>query len=148
MITALYTSLLGILWFILTLHVIFGRWKYRVSLGDGQQKDLNRRIRAHANFVETVPLAVLLLWLGESHVFGTITTHVMGSMLVISRAIRLWHVDSQTQYESARWYGVDHVEIGLASSWICIAIRQLMYQNDLKNSCIMKSIKCTNHLAN
>ena len=67
MITALYTSLLGILWLSLTMFVILGRWKYGVSLGDGEERDLNRRIRAHANFVETVPLAVILLWIGEIH---------------------------------------------------------------------------------
>ena len=50
MITALYTSLLGILWLGLTMYVILGRWKYGVSLGDGEQKDLNRRILRHANF--------------------------------------------------------------------------------------------------
>ena len=65
MITALYTSLLGILWLGLTMYVILGRWKYEVSLGDGGENDLNRRIRAHANFMETVPFAVILLWFGE-----------------------------------------------------------------------------------
>ena len=123
MITALYTSLLGILWFILTLHVIFGRWKYRVSLGDGQQKDLNRRIRAHANFVETVPLAVLLLWLGESHVFGTMTTHAMGLMLVISRAIHAYGMlipKRSTNRIRQVGMGLTMLMIGLTSLWICI----------------------------
>ena len=56
MITALYTSLLGMLWLGLTMYVILGRWKYEVSLGDGDEKDLNRRIRAHANFSQPPPL--------------------------------------------------------------------------------------------
>ena len=87
MITALYASILGLLWFVLTFWVILGRWKYRVSLGDGQERDLNRRIRAHANFVETVPLALILLWCVESHAFHETLCHVFGVALCASRLL-------------------------------------------------------------
>ena len=87
MITALYASILGLLWFVLTFWVILGRWKYRVSLGDGQERDLNRRIRAHANFVETVPLALILLWCVESHAFHEPLCHVFGVGLCASRIL-------------------------------------------------------------
>ena len=87
MITAIYASILGLLWFMLTFWVILGRWKYGVSLGDGQEKDLNRRIRAHANFIETVPLALILLWFGESYVFSELLSHVFGIGLLVGRVL-------------------------------------------------------------
>ena len=90
MITALYTSLLGILWLGLTMYVILGRWKYEVSLGDGGEKDLNRRIRAHANFMETVPFAVILLWFGEMYVLIPHVVHSMGIALVIGRTLHAY----------------------------------------------------------
>ena len=90
MITALYTSLLGILWLGLTMYVILGRWKYEVSLGDGDEKDLNRRIRAHANFMETVPFAVILLWFGEMYVLTPHVVHSMGIALVIGRVLHAY----------------------------------------------------------
>ena len=90
MITALYTSMLGILWLGLTMYVILGRWKYRVSLGDGEEKDLNRRIRAHANFMETVPFAVILLWFGEMYVLTPHVVHSMGVALVIGRVLHAY----------------------------------------------------------
>ena len=65
MITAFYTALLGLFNLGLTCYVILGRWKYGVSLGDGGQKELNRRIRAHGNFIETVPMSLLLLFCTE-----------------------------------------------------------------------------------
>lgn len=90
MITALYTSLLGILWLGLTMYVILGRWKYKVSLGDGGEKDLNRRIRAHANFMETVPFAVILLWFGEMYVLTPHVVHSMGIALFIGRVLHAY----------------------------------------------------------
>lgn len=90
MITALYTSILGILWLGLTMYVILGRWKYEVSLGDGGERDLNRRIRAHANFMETVPLAVILLWFGEMYVLIPHVVHSMGIALVIGRILHAY----------------------------------------------------------
>ena len=87
MITALYASILGLFWFVLTFWVILGRWKYGVSLGDGQERDLNRRIRAHANFVETVPLALILLWCVETHAFHKTLCHVFGIGLCASRIL-------------------------------------------------------------
>ena len=87
MITVIYTSLLGILWLGLTMYVILGRWKYGVTLGDGEERDLNRRIRAHANFVETVPFAVLLLWMGEIYILDPQVVHAFGITLVLSRLL-------------------------------------------------------------
>ena len=90
MITALYTSILGILWLGLTMYVILGRWKYEVSLGDGGERDLNRRIRAHANFMETVPFALMLLWFGEMYVWTPHVVHSMGIALVVGRILHAY----------------------------------------------------------
>lgn len=87
MITAWYGSFLGLLWFALTLAVIFGRWKFGISLGDGEQKELNRRIRAHANFVETVPLALILLWFFETYIRSATFCHMFGLALVVGRLV-------------------------------------------------------------
>ena len=90
MITALYASILGCLWGLLTFYVVLGRWKYRVSLGDGDTNELHRRIRAHANFVETVPLALLLLWIGEVHIFTVQWVHTFGILLVLGRLLHAY----------------------------------------------------------
>ncbi len=65
-ITALYAGLLGPLLVILAVRVIDARRAAKVALGDGGQPLLLRRMRAHANFAEYVPLALLLLALAES----------------------------------------------------------------------------------
>jgi len=124
MITALYASLLGILWLGLTMHVVFGRWKYHVSLGDGQQKDLRRRIRTHANFVETVPFALILLWFGESEVFNPATTHAVGLTLVFGRLIHAYGmIFSKSSANRFRQVGMGltMMMIAVTSIWILIS---------------------------
>ena len=121
MITALYTSLLGILWLSLTMFVILGRWKYGVSLGDGEERDLNRRIRAHANFVETVPLAVILLWIGEIHVFEPQVVHAFGITLVVSRLFHAFGMlipRRSTNRFRQIGMALTMVMMGVASFWI------------------------------
>ena len=93
--TAFYTALLGIVYLSLTCYVITGRWKYQVSLGDGGEKDLNRRIRAHGNFVETVPFTLILLFFAETYTFnqdilqlsGQFWVHLFGLSLLIGRLL-------------------------------------------------------------
>ena len=61
MITLLYAALCTLLILVLAGRVIAARWQHKVGLGDGGNTELNRRVRAHANAVEYVPLALILL---------------------------------------------------------------------------------------
>lgn len=55
-------ALLGLL---LGLNVIRLRWKHRVGIGDGGNREMVRAVRVHANFAEWTPLALLLLLAAE-----------------------------------------------------------------------------------
>ncbi|PPC75377.1 hypothetical protein C4K68_20640 [Pokkaliibacter plantistimulans] len=68
----LYAGLLGLIYIFLSYRVIAGRRQYRVALGDNHVAPLQRRIRVHGNFMEYVPLAlILLLLLGRLlHAYG------------------------------------------------------------------------------
>lgn len=87
MITTLYASLLGILYLALTAYVIKGRFKYRIGLGDGGNPDMIQRIRMHGNFVETVPFALLLLFLVEISNFSYALIHILGVALFVGRVL-------------------------------------------------------------
>ena len=60
-VTPLYVALLALWLLVLSARVIRERQAARVSLGDGGNRRLQRAIRGHANFVEYVPLALLML---------------------------------------------------------------------------------------
>jgi len=60
-VTPLYVALLGLLWVPFTLRVGLCRVKNAINLGDGGDAELLRRIRGQGSFIESVPLAVVLL---------------------------------------------------------------------------------------
>jgi uncharacterized membrane protein YecN with MAPEG domain len=82
---ALYVGLFGILLIVLSLRVSFVRRDARIALGDGDNEVLQRRIRAHGNFVEFVPIALLLLALAEHTGLGSLFVHIFGIVLLAGR---------------------------------------------------------------
>jgi len=57
------TGLLGLLYAALTYNVGRVRGLKKISLGDGGDPELLSAIRAHANFMEYVPLCLLLIYI-------------------------------------------------------------------------------------
>jgi len=80
-----YAAVLGLMFVIFTLRVGLYRFKSRVSLGDGGDKELRKRIRGQGNFVETVPMILLLLVLMESAGAADTWLHSLGAVLVLGR---------------------------------------------------------------
>jgi uncharacterized membrane protein YecN with MAPEG domain len=70
---------------VLALRVIQGRFNNRVSLGDGDNKDMVVRMRTHANFIEYVPLILILMGILELSKVNRIGLAVMGALLIIFR---------------------------------------------------------------
>jgi uncharacterized protein len=60
-ILALYAAVLGLIFIALSILTIRRRRERLVSLGTGNDDNLEKRIRAHANFAEYVPLALILI---------------------------------------------------------------------------------------
>lgn len=84
-ITGIYLAILALMFIPFTLRVGRYRLRNRISLGDGGDPELVKLMRAQANFVETVPLAVLLLVAMELSGAGAVWLHALGAMLVIGR---------------------------------------------------------------
>ena len=64
-ITAFYAALLGLLGAALTINVIVNRVRSKVDAGDGGVAKLAQAVRAHANFAEQAPLALIVIGLAE-----------------------------------------------------------------------------------
>jgi hypothetical protein len=94
MITA---GIMGLLLLLLSSAVIAGRVKFKIGLGDGGNETMRRRMRAQANFVEYVPVALILLMLVETGAIGPgWLPAVLGATLVVAR---IWH--AQGLYSSS-----------------------------------------------
>ena len=57
------TGLLGLLYLALTYNVSRVRRLKKISLGDGDDPEMLGAVRAHANFMEFVPLCLLLIYI-------------------------------------------------------------------------------------
>ena len=84
-ITPIYIALLGILFVPFTMRVGLYRVKNEIIIGDGKDEELIRRIRGQGNFVETVPLAVVLVLLMEILGAGETWLHALCALLVGGR---------------------------------------------------------------
>ena len=84
-VTALYASLLACLFIFLSARVIGQRRSARVEIGSGEDPELLRRMRVHANFAEYAPFALLLMALAESLKAPLWWLHVLGLMLLAGR---------------------------------------------------------------
>jgi uncharacterized membrane protein YecN with MAPEG domain len=85
-VTALYAGLLGLYFIWLATRVIKARRVHRVGIGTSHRL-VERPARAHGNFAEYVPFALLLLALCEINSLPDWALHVLGVTLVAGRVL-------------------------------------------------------------
>ena len=76
-----------------------------IGIGDGGDKLLARRIRAHANFIEYVPSALLLLALLEACGFDRGWVWGFGATLLLSRILHAMGLSRSAGYSIGRFVG-------------------------------------------
>ena len=102
LVTATYAAILGLILAALSLWVVAGRLSSGVLHGDGGREAFGRRMRAHANFTEYVPLILILIALLE---MMRTSIYLITPLLIILVIARLMHpfgmlapVNSMQQY--------------------------------------------------
>ena len=104
-ITALYAGILGLMFLALEIPIGVMRTRTNTSLGDGGNPILTVAIRRHANFVEHVPLALLLIALLELNGAGHGLLHVLGTALVLARLMHPFGLDIHVMRRPPRGLG-------------------------------------------
>lgn len=89
-ITAIYAGLLTFLLLVLSFRVIGVRRAAKVEIGHGDDHQLLRRVRVHANFVEYTPYALILIGLLESLKAPGSMLHALGATLLAGRLIHAY----------------------------------------------------------
>lgn len=87
-ITAIYAAVLALIILALGINVTVHRVKLKISLGDGGNPVMLRMIRLHANAIEYVPLALLLMAIYEINGGWRLALHIIGIALVAGRLIQ------------------------------------------------------------
>jgi len=124
-ISLLFAALHALLLLLLTVQVV--RWRYRakVGLGDGGNADLARQIRVHGNFIEYVPLALLLLALLELAGLDTRALWSFGAMLLLGRLLHAFGLGQDAGQSPGRKWGMlltwlALVGMALAGLWLVL----------------------------
>lgn len=117
-IVGIYGSLLGLLLIYLSIRTVKLRRRDRVEIGTGDSQDLSRATRAHANFTEYVPLALILLLVLEQTAFAHWAIHLLGASLLIGRCLHAWGFTSKAGPNFGRVWGT-------LLTWLTIAIAAL-----------------------
>jgi uncharacterized membrane protein YecN with MAPEG domain len=86
-VTMLVAGLHGLLLLVLLMPIVAARRGRRIGLGDGGDAVLLQRIRVHANFVEYVPFALLLLALLELGGLDRVWVAALGGVLFVGRVL-------------------------------------------------------------
>ena len=122
-ITPIYAGLLGLVFLCLSGSVVVGRGGKGVSLGDGGDEGLKRRIRAHANFAEYVPLTLILFFFIEQAGANSYFVHGINIALLVGRLMHGFALSSPTPkaFFRSAGAGLTLVVLGVA------AIRLLLF---------------------
>jgi len=86
-ITSAYLGILALLYLVLGLQVSRLRRGHRVPFGDGENIKLRSAIRAHANFVEYVPIIVLMVAMLEMSGMPALRVHLLMGALLVARLL-------------------------------------------------------------
>jgi uncharacterized membrane protein YecN with MAPEG domain len=104
-VTAPYAAILGLLAAALTVRVIVNRVRLGVDIGDGGVTALTQAIRAHANFAEHVPIALLLILIAEAAGAPAMALHGLAAALVIARLASAYGLSTSVKPTPGRTAG-------------------------------------------
>ncbi len=113
-------GLLGLLAAALLSNVGRVRGKTKVFIGDGGNTELITAMRAQANFVENVPLALLLIWWTGTF-YGPATIATLSVLLVVARVLHAAGMLGYVSFGRMAGATLTLVVLVVASIWIGLA---------------------------
>ena len=82
------------------------RQLHKVSVGDGGNELILRRMRAQANFHEAVPLTLILFGLVEAAGRGGVWLAPLGAVFLLGRIAHAFGMESDTGFRAGRGIGM------------------------------------------
>ena len=121
-ISSMYIGLLALLMLTLAILVVRMRARFKVGVGDGGHEPLMLAIRTHANAVEYIPIALLLLICLENTWQLPWLTHLMGSVLLLGRVLHAIGLSQSGGESKPRFWGVVFTWIMILVSAIAVIV--------------------------
>ncbi len=125
-ITPLYAALLGLVLLVLSGRVIaVVRAKGEINLGDGGNPDFQVAIRQHGNFIEYVPLILILIGFAEAGGASNAWIHGLGGALLVGRIAHPLGLKPTPGPNVLRFVGTVLTLVALLVSAILVLMQQL-----------------------
>jgi len=105
-VTPVFAALLALIFVYLSVRTILKRRKAKVAVGDGGNVELQRAARAHANFIEYVPITLLVLTFLEMRAVGSYVMIGLCSLLLIGRCVHAYGISNPKENYIFRKIGV------------------------------------------
>ncbi len=119
-ITGLYAGILGLMLLWLSIRIVASvRAKAEIGFGDGGDPQHTVVVRGQGNFVEYVPMAVILMAIDEMAGTSAPWIHGMGITLVIGRLLHPFGLTTNPGVNPLRFAGT-------MSTWVVIAIASVI----------------------
>jgi uncharacterized protein len=116
-ITAVFTGMLAVMLVGISIRVTRLRATKKISLADGGDKEMQAAIRVQGNFIEYVPMALLLMGLLESAGAKHWIVYLFGTLLVVARVAHAFAL--YTGFFPMR-------VVGTSTTWALLAIGGLL----------------------
>ncbi len=91
-VTVLFIAIFALTQILMTAIVGIYRSKTDIRFADGGDEEMTRRVRAHGNFVETVPMALLAMAAAEYAGMPVIVLWIGGIMLLVGRLVHYFTI--------------------------------------------------------
>ena len=123
-ITGLYVALSLLLVLILAIRVVLRRWTARIGIGDGDDKELRKRIRAHGNAIEYLPIGLLALLLLDLDGTAPFVLHVCGIALLVARIAHAIGLSRTGGTSPERFIGISLTLVTLLAMAVLLLLQQ------------------------
>jgi uncharacterized membrane protein YecN with MAPEG domain len=125
-ITPIYAAMLGVILLVLSVRIVaVVRGKGEISYGDGGNRDFTTVVRGQGNFIEYVPLIVILIAFAEAGGTSSTMIHAMGGGLVLARILHPLGLSSQPGINPLRVSGTLLTWIVLATASVIVMLNHL-----------------------
>jgi uncharacterized membrane protein YecN with MAPEG domain len=127
-ITAIYLALLVLLYSVLAVQVGRLRQRDRALFGDNGSQQLRSAIRAHANFIEYVPIITLMVAMLEMSGLSAAWVHLFMGALLVSRLLHplgMYAAPNTLQFRVGRVGGITITLVLLLACAGTILVRAL-----------------------
>lgn len=123
--TALYAVPLGAIYLGLWMDIARTRGAMKVSIGDAGDTTLLLRIRRHGNFVEWVPMVLIMMMLGEGLGAPALYLHVSGALLLLGRLVHPFWLKADNAAHLLRYLGNSSNILALLNAMVCVCVNLL-----------------------